>query len=103
MRIPDLIALMADARATPFVGEAIVFFRNQRGLTQEELAKKAHVSLSTLKRLEAGRKRGGWAETLEVLAKALSIDIARLFEKAQEIARATAVHLVFKQLRKVAS
>ena len=53
--------------------------RERRGLTQEQLAKKAGVSRGYLARLETARQ-DPTLSTLEKLAKALGVKVARLIE-----------------------
>lgn len=42
------------------------------GLTQEQLARKARLSLNTIRNIESGRRGGEW-KTLQRIAKALGI------------------------------
>lgn len=53
-------------------------YRQQRNLTQEELAEKSGLSVRTIQRIEAGTSPKGY--TLKVLAKALEIDPGELTE-----------------------
>jgi DNA-binding XRE family transcriptional regulator len=55
--------------------------REQRGMTQEELAAKAGISLPYLARLETA-KQDPTLSTLEKLAKALGVKVERLLEEA---------------------
>ncbi|HBJ86380.1 MAG TPA: hypothetical protein DDZ88_21495 [Verrucomicrobiales bacterium] len=73
-------------RITPFIGQMVVFWRTLLGLTQEELAKRAGVSLSTLKKIEAGRKHGPWFGTLEDLCEAMDICLQELIAGAGRLA-----------------
>jgi len=53
--------------------------RERRGLTQEQLAEKSRVGRSHLARLETG-KQDPTLSTLEKLAKALNVDVAKLLK-----------------------
>lgn len=61
------------------LGEQIQTLRNRRGLTQEQLAKKAGLSRAYLARLETGRHDPS-ATTLAKLATALRVPISSLFK-----------------------
>lgn len=52
--------------------------RTARGLTQEELAKRAKVARGYLAQLEAGHKKNPSLPTLKRLAKALGVPITAL-------------------------
>jgi transcriptional regulator with XRE-family HTH domain len=54
-------------------------FRNERGLSQRSLAEKAGISREYLARLETGRQ-DPTLSTLEKLADALRVKVARLIE-----------------------
>lgn len=103
MKLPDFNAIIAEAQATPFLGRAIVFFRTLRGMTQEDLARITKLNLSAIKRLEKGRKRGGWPSSLELVCKALNISVGQLYEQALKLALADELRMVFLQFFKVAS
>jgi transcriptional regulator with XRE-family HTH domain len=53
--------------------------RERRGLTQEQLSEKSGIGRSHLARLETG-KQDPTLSTLEKLAKALGVKVARLLE-----------------------
>ena len=53
--------------------------RERRGMTQEQLAEKSGVSRTYLARLETGRQ-DPTLSTLEKLAKALKVKVAKLIE-----------------------
>ena len=58
-----------------FAGESSVkLWREERGLTQEELAKQAGISKPYLSQIETG-KRQGTVETLAALARALDVPL----------------------------
>jgi transcriptional regulator with XRE-family HTH domain len=61
------------------LGERIQALRNQRGLTQEQLADKAGLSRGYIARLETGRHDPA-ATTLAKIAKALRVPISSLFK-----------------------
>jgi transcriptional regulator with XRE-family HTH domain len=54
-------------------------WRDRRGLTQEQLAEKAGISRGYLARLETARQDPKLS-TLEKLAKALKVDVAKLLK-----------------------
>lgn len=54
------------------------YWRKRRGLSQEELAKRAKVGRSYLARLETARQ-DPTLSTLEKLARALRVKVTRLF------------------------
>jgi transcriptional regulator with XRE-family HTH domain len=59
----------------------LVRLRNERGLTQAQLAERADLSLTTIQGYEAGRQ---WPEKerVKILAKALRVETSRLFVAA---------------------
>jgi transcriptional regulator with XRE-family HTH domain len=59
--------------------------RQERGLTQEGLAFRAHVTISALSRIERGLSNPVWT-TLARLADALEIPPAQLIATAEEVA-----------------
>jgi transcriptional regulator with XRE-family HTH domain len=61
------------------LGRRIQTLRDQRKITQEELAEKANLSRGYLARLETGRHDPS-ATTLAKIAKALRVPIASLFK-----------------------
>jgi DNA-binding XRE family transcriptional regulator len=59
-------------------GESSVkIWREYRGLTQEELARRSEVSRAMIAAIETGRKKGG-IDTLKRLAAALKVDLENL-------------------------
>ncbi len=56
--------------------------REQKHLTQEELARESGISIRTIQRIEAGQEPKG--HTLKVLAKALELDLTTINKKATE-------------------
>ncbi|CAL2104192.1 HTH cro/C1-type domain-containing protein [Tenacibaculum sp. 190130A14a] len=59
----------------------LTIHREQQHLTQEELAKKANISVRTIQRIEAGATPKGY--TLKALATALEIEEKELLETAE--------------------
>lgn len=55
--------------------------RNQRKLSQEELAKKAGVTYSTLIKLESGVNKNPTIKTIQQLAAALEVTLDELMRK----------------------
>ena len=60
------------------LGQILKRFRQQQGLTQLELCKKARVSQGYLAKLERGDKTSPSLATLQRLAKALKVKVADL-------------------------
>jgi transcriptional regulator with XRE-family HTH domain len=59
-------------------GDRIRFLRGKRGLTQEQLAERAGISVDFLSLIERGRNSPSF-ENLEELASALGVSVAQLF------------------------
>lgn len=65
--------------ATPSpIGERLARLRNFRGLTQEELAEKAGISVDVIRRLEQARRKTARWSTLTKLAKTLDVELSTL-------------------------
>jgi transcriptional regulator with XRE-family HTH domain len=62
--------------------------RKALGLTQEELARRASLSLGVVHRLEAGRIRDPHYSTLEAMAGALGVDVGELLRDTYPLGRA---------------
>jgi transcriptional regulator with XRE-family HTH domain len=60
------------------IGRQIRVFRHERGLTQEQLAERAQVSVDLVKKLEQGARQDARATYLMRLARALDIDLSEL-------------------------
>lgn len=61
------------------VGAKILYYRTLRGLTQEKLANKIHINVSTLSRIERGKYNQGVSlAMLFDIAEGLDIDLAML-------------------------
>src|SRR5262245_31986879 len=82
-----------SALITPTVGEFLRQHRLAVGLTQEELAERARMSIRAISDLERGVRRTPHKDTLRLLAEALGLsedDRALLFEAVRETRRAEA-------------
>lgn len=86
MKKPAKPLTFRRVRLTPFLSKAIVYFREMLKMTQEMLAEASGLSPSAIKRLEKGRKRGGWTDTLEDVCDGLGITIIELYGAAQRLA-----------------
>jgi transcriptional regulator with XRE-family HTH domain len=71
------------------VGETIRHHRRQRGMTQEELARRAGMAPTSIVRLESGEVRAPRLSTLHSLARALQIPVAELVQHVAEIRKPT--------------
>jgi len=60
----------------------LLYLRTKRGLTQRELSELANVNQATISELESGKQQRADFDTLERLATALGVSLARLFEAA---------------------
>jgi transcriptional regulator with XRE-family HTH domain len=58
--------------------ERLIYFRNRRGLTQTQLAKRTKLSQSTIAQIEAGKKDPS-ISTLKSIAAVLDVHISVLF------------------------
>jgi transcriptional regulator with XRE-family HTH domain len=86
MRIDLEPTRLIPIRLTPFIPAIVVYWRRLRGMTQEALAKEAGLCLSTLKKIEAGRKHGPWLDSLELICEALGITLLELLAGAERLA-----------------
>ena len=76
---------MCDKKAMILIGAKIAYYRNISGLTQGSLAKRSHISKSTLSRIERGNYNQ--SVTISVLidiADALHIDLQLLMSFSDE-------------------
>lgn len=103
METLDLDLVFAGLLVTPFVGPSIAHFRNLQGMSQQDLAEATGLDLSAIKRLEAGRKRGGWVSSIETVCHALKITPEQLFHQARRLAEVDAMKRFFSKFRLVAS
>ena len=63
------------------IGDRLRRLRSERGLTQEELAGRAGVSVDLVKKLEQGRRDSARLTTLAALADALDVALSELTDK----------------------
>ena len=63
------------------LAENIKTFRKQRGLSQEQLARKAGVTYSTLIKLESGSNKNPTVKTLQQIAQALGVTLDDLMKE----------------------
>lgn len=77
---PASIACEPDQKIN--IGQAIRALRKERGMSQEDLARKARVDRTTIVRLECGVFKSISMERLERIAAAIGIDSEALFRKA---------------------
>ena len=63
------------------LAENIKTFRKQRGLSQEELAREADVTYSTLIKLESGSNKNPTVKTLQQIAQALDVTLDDLMKE----------------------
>ncbi|MEO3752476.1 helix-turn-helix transcriptional regulator [Streptomyces sp. B6B3] len=66
------------------IGARLEDLRKRRGLSQQELAQAASVSLSTIRKLEQGEQRDTRLETARKLAAALRVPTTRLLDRGEE-------------------
>lgn len=64
-----------------FFGDNVRKFREKFGLSQEELARRCHLSKDHISKIERGEKQNPGLLTMEAIAKVLGIEMARLLEK----------------------
>jgi transcriptional regulator with XRE-family HTH domain len=62
------------------LGERVARLRRRRGMTQEELAERAGVSVELVRKLEQGRRRSVRLGNVQSLARALDVQAAVLFD-----------------------
>ncbi|WP_041445460.1 helix-turn-helix domain-containing protein [Syntrophobotulus glycolicus] len=63
------------------MGRNIAKVRQAKSLTQKELAEKAGISLSYLKKIEKGHYKKPHIKTLSIIANALETDLRKLWEE----------------------
>jgi transcriptional regulator with XRE-family HTH domain len=63
------------------IGDRLRRLRTERGLTQEQLAERAGVSVDIVKKLEQGKRDSARLTTLAALADALDVGLAELTDK----------------------
>ena len=65
------------------IGEVIQKIRNERKLTQEELAIKADISYTSLAKIERGKVENPTIKTIHKLAKALDVSVDEILDKVK--------------------
>ena len=75
------MAVSPSKELTASVRRRIRELRDERGMTQEELCKRAGISSDSVSRLEGGSRKPGLG-TLERIAKAFGVPLTALFEGA---------------------
>jgi len=66
------------------IGRKIAFYRNLRGLSQEDLAEKIEVSVSHISKIEAPQANTSLSlDMLYLIAEGLDIDIAAFFNPTE--------------------
>jgi transcriptional regulator with XRE-family HTH domain len=68
------------------LGRAIKAFRKEKGLTQEELARRADLHESYISVLESGRRNPTWP-TVDKISRGLGISLLQLAQRADELQR----------------
>jgi transcriptional regulator with XRE-family HTH domain len=68
------------------LGEAIWRVRDERGLEQADVAKRANLAISQLSRLEHGEINPSWG-TVRRIAGALGLPMSELVARAEQIER----------------
>lgn len=91
MKTQQIWMLLKNVKVVPFIGKAVIKCRKARKMTQKALADAAGLNESAVKKLEAGRKRGGWLTTLEAVCKALDMKMAVVVEMAEMLAMQAAI------------
>jgi transcriptional regulator with XRE-family HTH domain len=66
------------------LGEAIWRLRDERGLEQDDVAKKANLNPTQLSRLEHGRINPSWG-TVRRVAAALGLPMSELVARAEQV------------------
>lgn len=62
------------------VSKNIRKLRQQKGMSQDRLSKKANLALNTIVKIETGESPNPTVETLEKIAKALGVLVVDLFK-----------------------
>lgn len=85
-RLYDTIILNYQYWNTMFtnIGEKMKKIRNDKGMTQEELAQKANISYITLVKIEQGKVENPTMKTLQKIAKALEISLDEIVKNVQQ-------------------
>lgn len=77
-----------EADGRPSIGQAIRLTRKEKGISQEELARKARIDRTTIARVECGIFKTLSSEKLEGIAWALGLEMKALLMKAQSMGEA---------------
>lgn len=83
LTLPESVLQKSDGRGS--IGLVIRNLRKERGMSQEELAKKARVDRTTIARVECGIFKTLSVEKLELIAAAISMDLKALLVKADSV------------------
>jgi transcriptional regulator with XRE-family HTH domain len=83
--VADAGGMARPADPQPGLARAIREFRQTAGLTQEDLAHAAGVTVTTLARIEGVRANPAWS-TVGQIAAALGITVSQLAERADQLA-----------------
>lgn len=70
------------------LGERLGYLRRIAGLTQEQAAERAGISVDVIKKLEQGRKKSARLPTLHALAKGLGVELTALLGEPPAVATA---------------
>src|SRR5882757_9786152 len=89
-----------DGNRASSVGDRVSDARKERGLSQKELAGRAHVSLSLLRKVEQG-SRDATPALVAAAARALGVDVTALTGQPydQDGSRPDRIHALIPQLR----
>ena len=68
-----------------FLGKAIKEFREKKNITQEELALKSDVSVSSISKIENGNNDNPLLETICNIAEGLEVSVLELYKLAEKI------------------
>lgn len=68
----------------PALGKAIRELRDKRGVTQEDLAHEARVTVGTLSLIERGKSNPAWG-TVKRIAAALDVKMGELAKRADKL------------------
>jgi transcriptional regulator with XRE-family HTH domain len=75
-----------SAKIDPKLARALRSLREQRGITQEDLAHTADVTTTALSRIEGGKANPTWATLTRILA-ALEVSLAELEAALKQVKR----------------
>ena len=68
----------------PLIAVRVKTLREEVGMSQQELATRAGLSMSLIAQIEQGKKADPKMSTLQALAKALSVDCTALMDEEQK-------------------